>query len=98
MLDIGGDIGALVARMDAARAGTELYLRPEHDPATTVHTGVWRRVEVGVALTVAVFPELRAGTYRVLDDNGVTEHAVEVRGGEVAMIDLRTRTSAPAID
>ena len=49
VLDIGGDIGALVATMNHGEAGTELYLRPVHDPATTVHTGVWERVDAGRA-------------------------------------------------
>ena len=90
MLDIGGDIGALVATMNHGRAGTELYLRPVQDPATTVHTGVWERVDAGPVVTVALFPELREGSYHLLDERGAAVRRVEIVGGEVATIDLRT--------
>ena len=43
VLDIGGDIGAMVVLMDAASAGSELFLRSEHEPPIDVHTGVWTR-------------------------------------------------------
>ncbi len=90
VLDIGGDIGALVATMNHGRAGTELYLRPVQDPATTVHTGVWERVDAGPVVTVALFPELREGSYHLLDERGAAVRRVEIVGGEVATIDLRT--------
>ena len=90
MLDIGGDIGALVATMPPTAVGTELYLRPIHDPATTVHTGVWERVQAGPVVTVALFPELREGTYHLLNEHGAAVHSVEIVGGEVATIDLRS--------
>ena len=90
MLDIGGDIGALVATMPHWTAGSELYLRPDRDPATSVHTGVWERSAGGATVTVAVFPELVEGAYRVLDEHGEVVRTVEVVGGEVVTIDLRT--------
>ena len=89
VLDIGGDIGALVATMSATSVGTELYLRPVHDPETAVHTGVWERVQAGPVVTVALFPELREGTYHLLDERGAPVRSVEIVGGEVATIDLR---------
>ena len=89
VLDIGGDIGALVATMDHTTAGTELFVRPVHDPTTTVHTGVWERELDGREVTAAVFPELREGTYDILDADGGAVDTVEIRGGEVAEIDLR---------
>jgi hypothetical protein len=54
-----------------------------------VHTGVWDRHEAGTAVTAAVFPELAAGTYHVLDERGVVVRTVDVRGGAVTTIDLR---------
>jgi hypothetical protein len=89
VLDIGGDIGALVATMNHAAAGTELFVRPDDAPTSTVHTGVWERDHLGRRLTAAVFAELREGTYHVLDEGGAAVCAVEIRGGEVAEIDLR---------
>ena len=89
MLDIGADIGALVATMDHGTAGTELFVRPHHDPTTTVHTGVWDRDLDGEEVTAAVFPELAAGTYDILDGSGGTVDTVEIRGGEVTTVLLR---------
>ena len=43
VLDIGGDIGAMVATMTPETAGLELHLRSEHHPPVSVHTGVWER-------------------------------------------------------
>jgi hypothetical protein len=89
VLDIGGDVGALVATLDATMAGTELFLRPDDEPRSTVHTGVWDRHDAGTAVTAAVFPQLVAGIYHVLDERGVVVRTVDVRGGEVTTIDLR---------
>jgi hypothetical protein len=89
VLDIGGAIGALVATLDPTMVGTELFLRPDDEPRSTVHTGVWDRHDAGNAVTAAVFPELAAGTYHVLDERGVVVRTVDVRGGAVTTIDLR---------
>ena len=89
VLDIGGDIGALEARMPAEAAGTELHLRSEHEPPMEVHTGVWHRAHADNPLTTAVFAELVAGAYRVLDSHGATGTRVIIRGGELSRIDLR---------
>jgi hypothetical protein len=89
VLDIGGDVGALVATMPRGTAGTELFLRPDHDRTTTVHTGVWDRHDAGTDVTAAVFPELRAGTYHVLDEHDAVVQSVEISGGAVTTIDLR---------
>jgi hypothetical protein len=91
VLDIGGDIGALVATMPAGAVGSELFLRPVDEPESTVHTGVWVRHDRGGDIIVAVFPELRAGIYDVLGarPDGAPGRVVEVTGGHVTTIDLR---------
>jgi hypothetical protein len=89
VLDIGGDIGAMVVRMDAATAGSELFLRSEHEPPIDVHTGVWTRPHGTVMITAAVFPELVAGRYWVLDGDGNDVRPVVIGGGELTEIDLR---------
>ncbi len=70
VIDIGDDIGALVVFMDDVHEGTELFLRPEGEPASTVHTGVWTRQHRGGHVTAAVFGELVEGSYWVLDAVG----------------------------
>ncbi len=89
VLDIGGDIGALIATMPAEDAGGELHLRSEHEPAADIHTGVWVRDAPSGPVTTAVFAELREGRYWVLDRVGRGLRSVDVRGGELASIDLR---------
>ena len=53
-----------------------------------MHTGVWERQQAGRRVTAAVFPELREGTYHVLDEHGADIQTVEIRGGSVTTIDL----------
>jgi hypothetical protein len=89
VLDIGGDVGALVATMPPDADGTELHLRSAHDPTADVHTGVWQRGHDAGAVTVAVFAELVAGTYWVLAADGSDVCRVDITGGEVATVDLR---------
>jgi hypothetical protein len=38
-----------------------------------------------------VFPEVRHGSYQVLDDGGIPVAVVHVTGGHVAELDLRRR-------
>lgn len=89
VLDIGGDVGALVATMDDETAGTELHLQSKSHPSMDVHTGVWRRGSGSEAVTAAVFAALVAGTYWVLDQAGRRAQRVDIKGGELATIDLR---------
>jgi hypothetical protein len=94
VIDIGGDIGALVATVNPEAVGTELHLRSEHDPPVEVHTGVWKRMLGSKTATAAVFAELVEGRYWVLDDAGQPVRQVTITGGEVAQIDLRRSRSS----
>jgi hypothetical protein len=88
VLDIGGDIGALIVTMRADDAGTELHLRREAKPDADIHTGVWRRDAPSGPVTTAVFAELPEGRYWVLDRAGRGLRPVEIHGGELESIDL----------
>lgn len=78
MLDIGGDIGALVVEMPPGLVGVEIEIRPAgatlgasahtHYP----HVAVVERPSPGGPLPSLVFGELRAGTYH-LHDKGADE-------------------------
>ena len=89
VLDIGGEIGAMVVLMEPATAGSELHLRSEHEPPIAVHTGVWTRPHGALMVTAAVYPELVAGRYWVLDEAGRDVRPVVIEGGELTEIDLR---------
>ena len=89
VLDIGGDIGAMIVTMDPDAVGTELHLRSAHaaaglDSHRSLATGPRR----GGATTTAVFAELREGRYWVLDSAGNDLRHVEIRGGALTSIDL----------
>jgi hypothetical protein len=90
VVDIGGDVGALIAHMDSDLLGAELFLRPDQDPSTTTHTGIWERQMGPQAAVVAVFPALLEGGYDILDSDGHPSGRVAVVGGQVGEIDLRT--------
>ena len=91
MLDIGGDVGALVVTMPASMVGKEVEVRTEgsghdhghsHHPHVAVHE---RPTQDGTRVPSLVFPDLTAGRYE-LYVKGTTDVVLraEVRGGEVS--------------
>jgi hypothetical protein len=93
VLDIGGEIGALVVLVGDDRLGTELFVRaPDGREA---HTGVWRR-RLGLhPVAAAVFCELTQGTYALLAPSGQGHQAVTIIGGDVLTLDLRGQHRGP---
>ena len=90
VLDIGDDVGAVLALMDSSAEGTELFLRRDGDAGATIHTGVWTRHQNGTHVTAALFCELTSGMYWVLDPEGNDRLPIDVSGGQLAEIDLRS--------
>ena len=88
VVDIGGDVGALIVRLDHELLGTELHLRQD-GWTHTVHTGVWDRPLGARMLTVAVYPALVQGTYEILGRDGAVRRVVGIEGGRVTELDLR---------
>ena len=89
VLDIGGEVGALVVYLAAEPATGELEACPADDPTARFHTGVHHRaIGQGFAWT-AVFPEVAHGSYHLLDDDGAPLANVTVTGGTVHQLDLR---------
>jgi len=89
MLDIGGDIGAVIVYLADQPVGEELEIQPIGQPAHRFHTGVHDRLVDGVMTRVAVFPEVRTATYELLDRQAEPFAVVEAAGGEVRTFDLR---------
>ncbi|WP_076260693.1 hypothetical protein [Intrasporangium flavum] len=87
LLDIGGDVGALVVRMPPGTVGDEVEIRPvSSTPGAGAHRHVAvvaRPVASGVAHTL-VYEGLEAGRYELhaLPEGPVTL-TVDVAGGEV---------------
>ena len=86
VLDIGGDIGALIVSAPAQLEGVEIEIRPtssDHSTGTHVHThhasghehhllhvAVLGRPANGRILHTAVFAELTAGSYELYQRDG----------------------------
>jgi hypothetical protein len=91
VLDIGGDIGALVVHLDTVPQTGELEVCPRAHRDLRFHTGVhWRHI-AGGRVAVAVFPTVIEGDYEVLDSELLPVAAVRVEGGRVAYVELRQR-------
>jgi hypothetical protein len=89
MLDIGGDIGALVVEMPPEMVGVEIEIRPAGAGQASAHThyphvAVVERPAPGGPLPSLVFGELREGSYH-LHDKGADEvlATATVRGNAV---------------
>ena len=94
VFDIGGDVGALVVYLDDELVGTEVPIVWNRDPAKDVHTGVWRRNLGKDSVVVAVYPELTEGRYRLPALGGHQPRDVDVIGGRVVEVDLRSHRAA----
>ena len=94
LLDIGGDVGALVVTMPAEMEGVEVEIRPHGAPDLPAHGhghGHYPHVEVVLRPTAEgpvpslVFPELLEGRYELyVKETHDVELLVDVTGGEVS--------------
>jgi hypothetical protein len=87
VLDIGGDVGALLVATDPEMVGVEVEVCPVDGPVIRTHTAIHRR-EVGSSVSHSgLFPALAAGSYRLLRAKGAVptddDPVVTVVGGEV---------------
>jgi hypothetical protein len=86
LLDIGGDVGALVVTMPASMVGQEVDIVPagSHPQGPVPHVAVVERPVAGGSVPSLVFPDLVAGNYD-LAPKGTRRVAltVSVRGAEV---------------
>jgi hypothetical protein len=92
VLDIGGDVGALVLYTGAEDDEAEIDISPGTDPAARrTHNQVHpRRAPAGVVYS-AVYPALAAGEYTLWRDEHTPEATITIRGGQVT----EHRLSAP---
>jgi hypothetical protein len=86
LLDIGGDVGALVVTMPGTMLGEEVELVTRHDPPAhhRPHVAVVPRPVGDRAVPSLVFPELVEGSYALVPKGTDDVHLlVDVHGGEV---------------
>lgn len=82
VLDIGGDIGALVLYVSGSAVGKEIDLDPEDPTGPHIHSAVReRKLAIGTSFA-AVYPALPAGYYFV-EGSG---QRVAIEGGRVTEV------------
>jgi len=84
LVDIGGDVGALVILTPPDLHGTEIELSPADNGEVRTHVAVRERRGPGATMHAAVFPSLAAGTYTIWGPTSRPIAQVTVTGGQVA--------------
>jgi hypothetical protein len=92
VLDIGEDVGAVIARLADDTLSGELMACRRGDPTAHFHTGVHLRSDGNGDAWIAVFPEVVAGSYSLITDDGVEHTPFEVTGGQVTSLEPRVPT------
>lgn len=89
VLDIGGDIGALILYTRPEANGDEIEISPRGHVGHRSHNQVHERIFNGRVFYAAVYPELRAGEYDLWGDGPAPVDHVTIEGGRVAELDWR---------
>ena len=83
VLDIGGDIGALVLYTPAELLGAEIHIAALDNPAQHTHSQVHQRIVNGRTLYAAVYPALPQGRYQLATPDAQGPPQVTINGGQV---------------
>jgi hypothetical protein len=87
VLDIGGDIGALVLCVPPGLDGQEIDLEPIDGSLPHTHSSVRERRLASGSSYAAVYPTLKAGTYFIAG----SDQQVTIVGGRVVELDYKHR-------
>ncbi len=89
VLEIGGDLGALVVYADAAAHGAEIEISPTGADADRSHKEVLHRPVAGRPTYAAVFDRIAAGSYTLWMHDAAVARDVSVAGGGITELDWR---------
>jgi hypothetical protein len=89
VLDIGGDVGALILYTRPELVHTEIEVSPRGDSSHRTHTEVLERRLHNSPVYAAVYAALPAGDYRIWAPDPTLPASVTIVGGEVAEMDWR---------
>jgi len=89
VLDIGGDIGALVLYTTEDLEGLEIEVSPTSDLDHRTHTQIHKRTVNGRTFWAGVYAELQEGDYQVWWDDPTHDRQFTITGGAVAELDWR---------
>src|SRR5271167_3052253 len=87
VLDIGGDIGALILHTGAGMLGVEVEISATGWDDRRSHKDVLERELQGRPAYTAVFDNMREGTYTLWVDDVARERDVVVTGGAISELD-----------
>jgi len=96
VLDIGGELGALIVHTDPDMHGVEIEISPSADQRRRSHKQVLERTIGDHPAFTAVFDALPAGRYTLWVDGKPRAHRVPVQAGAVAELDLRNSRGRPS--
>jgi len=88
VLDIGGDVGALVVHTSAQLDGAEIELARRGESRAFVHTEVRERRLPEETVYAGVFPAVATGEYTLLGLAGRPDHEVTISSGRVTEVTL----------
>jgi hypothetical protein len=92
VLDIGGELGALIVHTEPDLHGIEVEISPEGNDGSRTHKEVLERRIDGRPAYTAVFDRLPQGQYTLWVEDVARARTVDVTGGEIAEIDWTTTT------
>ena len=89
VLDIGGDIGALVLYTTEDLEGREIEVSPTADLDHRTHTQIHKRTVNGRTFWAGVYAQLKEGAYQVWWDDASRDRTFTITGGAVTELDWR---------
>lgn len=90
VLDLGGDVGALIVHAPPELLGTEVEISPAGEDARRSHKDVLERSMGGRPAYTAVFDGLPEGPYTLWSQDVARAREVTITGGAIAEVDWRT--------
>ena len=90
VLELGGDVGALIVYADPERHGSEIEISRQDDDSRRSHKDVLERSLDGRPTYAAVFDLLDQGAYTLWVDDTPRSRDVQVAGGLITELDWRT--------
>lgn len=92
VLDIGGELGALIVHWDADLLDTPIEISPTGQDAKRQHQHVLERPLGDGTVYAAVFDKIAAGSYTLWVHDEARARGVEIAGGNVTELDWTAPT------
>ncbi len=87
VLEIGGELGALIVYTDPVLHGKEIEISPRGEDERRSHKDVLERSRAGTPSFAAVFDRIEEGAYTLWVDGSARARDVAVAGGSVTELD-----------